>query len=105
MQTHDVIVPRLLSLKFHGFTDLDRRSLEKNIRGRDAAAMVSDAARCYLKFGLDHGTVDAGHLDNIAEWLAAHDIGTDVLTEFYDAIDRLREFSAPVERDIRQPRF
>ncbi len=70
MQSEDIIISKLLSLRFYQFSDADRRGLTSNIIGRNGIRSgVSDAARIYLHTALERGWAEPGHLSGIADWL------------------------------------
>ena len=69
MQSEDIIISKLLSLRFYEFSDADKRGLTGNITGNGIRSGVSEAARIYLHTALERDMAEAGHLAGIAEWL------------------------------------
>lgn len=71
MQTEDTIVSKLLSLRFHQFSEADRQGLSGNVKGNGVRSCVSEAARIYLDTAVARGMAEAGHLASIADWLSS----------------------------------
>ena len=88
MQSEDIIISKLLSLRFYQFSDADRRGLTSNITGNGIRSGVSDAARIYLHTALERGMVELGHLAGIADWLdgCGAAVDRDVLEEYRETV-------------------
>lgn len=84
MQSEDIIVSKLLSLRFYQFSDADKRGLTSNIRGNGIRSGVSEAARIYLHTAIERGMAEPGHLAGIADWLEGlgHAVERDVVEEY-----------------------
>jgi hypothetical protein len=99
MRSEDIIISKLLSLRFYQFSDTDRRGLANNITGSGIRSGVSEAARIYLHTALERGLNEAGHLAGIAEWLEGYGTAVD-----RDVIDEYRETLREMTLDAVFPR-
>jgi hypothetical protein len=104
----DVIVSKLLSLRFYDFNDGDRRGLTGNIRNNGIQSTVSEAARIYLNTAIERDMAEPGHLSNIADWLESFGGSVDrrVVDEYREVIRELT-LNAIFPHDSRaaEPRF
>jgi hypothetical protein len=99
----DAIVPRLLSLRFHEFGDVDRMTLEHSLRNDRGYLVIPAAAREYLQRARDGGYADPAHLCEIKQWLESRRMNAlrDVVSEFDHVIAQCAE---PAQ-DYEGPRF
>ncbi|MCS4088706.1 hypothetical protein [Rhizobium sp. BK176] len=98
----DLMVSKLLSLRFYDFNDGDRRGLAGNIRNNGIQSTVSEAARIYLQTALERDMAEPGHLSNIADWLEGFGgtVDRSVVAEYREVIRELT-LNAIFPRDIR----
>jgi hypothetical protein len=91
MQADDMMISKLLSLRFYDFTEGDRRGLTGNIRGNTVRSTVSEAARIYLKTAVDRNIAEPGHLSGIADWLESWGNALDrtIVSEYRAAVSEL----------------
>ncbi|MDW9481902.1 hypothetical protein GOB57_24955 [Sinorhizobium meliloti] len=88
MQSEDIIISKLLSLRFYEFSEGDKGGLTSNIRANGIKSGVSEAARVYLRTALERGMAEAGHLACIAEWLddCGNDVDRGVVDEYRETV-------------------